>query len=85
MMPGVQPTNSEVIIEQVGTMTPVFNAIVDQKFQYDIASTRALERDILTVEGNHFAKASESIFDSCPIAARMLEQSLCSNIFYVKL
>ena len=77
----VQPTNPKILIEKVGAMTPVFDAIVDKELKDDIASARALKRDILAVESNHFAESSESVLDPRSVAARVLQQALGPDVF----
>ena len=80
VLTGIDSANSEIIIEQVLAMAPVWYTIVDKKLENNFNGSLAMEAKIFSVAGNNLTIALQTLLDGSAIAALVLNKTLGSNI-----
>jgi hypothetical protein len=59
----------EAWVEQIRTMTPTWNSVVDNQLDYNIQSSFLSVGDVLTIRALKLAELCETTRHSCPIRA----------------
>ena len=72
--------DSEIVIEEILSVTTIGNTIVDEKLQNHLDSCFAMERQVFAVAGHNLSILLESLLNGGSIAALVLDESFGSDI-----
>lgn len=70
----------KIVVEEVLSVTTIWNTIVDEKLQNHLDSCFTMERQVLTVTGHDLSILLESFLNGGSITALVLDQSFGSDI-----